>query len=181
MLEQGGWACYCHPYNISWTLLSSLFRQSQHPSSQISPWLSRWPFPGISSKLIYRQVQSVACHCLYSKLNMNWSLILHVARDDDYPASCKCYQQVLSSLVDQSIRCHHSRTFWSNIFQSFKYFLDYSYLKAHSSFSIAVPLEVTSIERRNSLKSINPFLSASKVLKTWSQNSLVFPFGKHLL
>ena len=54
------------------------------------------------------------------------------------------------------------------------------YLKAQFSFSSGVPLEVTSIARRNSLKSTKPFLSLSKVLKTWSQNCPALPAGKHL-
>ena len=56
-----------------------------------------------------------------------------------------------------------------------------SYLNAHLSFSSAVPALVTSIAKRNSLKSINPFLSVSKVLKTWSQNCSAFPLGKNIL
>ena len=56
-----------------------------------------------------------------------------------------------------------------------------SYLKAQLSFSSGHPLDVTSMARRNSLKSMNPFLSVSKVRKTWSQNSLALPVGKHLL
>ena len=55
-----------------------------------------------------------------------------------------------------------------------------SYLKAQFSFSSGFPDEVTSIANKNSLKSINPFLSVSKVRKTWSQKSLAFPVGKHL-
>ena len=54
------------------------------------------------------------------------------------------------------------------------------YLKAQFSFSSGVPLDVTSIARRNSLKSTKPFLSLSKVLKTWSQNCPALPAGKHL-
>ena len=53
------------------------------------------------------------------------------------------------------------------------------YLKAQFSFSSGLPLEVTSIARRNSLKSTKPFLSLSKVLNTWSQNSPALPAGKH--
>ena len=41
-----------------------------------------------------------------------------------------------------------------------------SYLKAQFSFSSGFPDEVTSIANKNSLKSINPFLSVSKVRKT---------------
>ena len=70
-----------------------------------------------------------------------------------------------------------------------------NYLKAQFNFSSGHPLLVTSIARRNSLKSMEPFLSVSNVLKasfktcgwscknihlnTWSQNSAAFPWGKH--
>ena len=40
------------------------------------------------------------------------------------------------------------------------------YLKAQFSFCSGDPAEVTSIARRNSLKSMNPLLSLSNVLKT---------------
>ena len=58
---------------------------------------------------------------------------------------------------------------------------NYSHLKAHCSFSSGVPVLVTSIANKNSLKSTKPFLSMSKVLKTWSQNSFTFPPGKHFV
>ena len=35
--------------------------------------------------------------------------------------------------------------------------------------------------KRNSLKSMKPFLSVSKVRKTWSQNCSAFPEGKNIL
>ena len=56
-----------------------------------------------------------------------------------------------------------------------------SYLKAHFSFSSGVPALVTSMAKRNSLKSMKPFLSVSKVRKTWSQNCSAFPEGKNIL
>ena len=56
-----------------------------------------------------------------------------------------------------------------------------SYLNAQPNFSSAVPLEVMSIARRNSLKSMYPLPSVSKVRKMWSQKSLAFPLGKHWL
>ena len=55
------------------------------------------------------------------------------------------------------------------------------HLKAQFSFSSGLPDEVTSMARRNSVKSMYPFLSTSNVRKTWSQNSPAFPVGKHLL
>ena len=41
-----------------------------------------------------------------------------------------------------------------------------TYLKAQLSFSSGFPEDVTSMASRNSLKSMNPFLSVSKVRKT---------------
>ena len=54
-------------------------------------------------------------------------------------------------------------------------------LNAHFSFSSGVPAEVTSMASKNSLKSMKPFLSVSKVRKTWSQNCSAFPDGKKSL
>ena len=54
-------------------------------------------------------------------------------------------------------------------------------LKAHKSFSLGVPAEVTSMAIRNSLKSIVPLLSASKVRKTFWQNFSASPDGKNIL
>ena len=59
-----------------------------------------------------------------------------------------------------------------------KYF---PYLKAHNNFSLGVPADVTSMAIRNSLKSIVPDLSASKVLKTFWQNFSASPEGKNIL
>ena len=55
------------------------------------------------------------------------------------------------------------------------------HLKAHKSFSLGVPAEVTSIAIRNSLKSIVPLLSASNVRKTFWQNFSASPDGKNIL
>ena len=57
----------------------------------------------------------------------------------------------------------------------------FCYLKAHNNFSLGVPAEVTSMAIRNSLKSIVPDLSASKVLKTFWQNFSASPDGKNIL
>ena len=54
-------------------------------------------------------------------------------------------------------------------------------LKAHKSFSLGVPADVTSMAIRNSLKSIVPLLSASKVRKTFWQNFSASPDGKNIL
>ena len=55
------------------------------------------------------------------------------------------------------------------------------YLNAQFNFSSGDPLDVTLIARRNSLKSMYPLPSVSKVRKMWSQKSLAFPLGKHWL
>ena len=89
------------------------------------------------------------------------------------------------SLPNFMIICICIKLFWDPINQ----FYDISntdiqnivHLKAQLSFSSKIPSEVTSIAKRNSLKSTNPFLSLSNVLKTCSQNSSAFPEGKHLL
>ena len=54
-------------------------------------------------------------------------------------------------------------------------------LKAHKSFSLGVPAEVTSMAMRNSLKSIVPLLSASNVRNTFWQNFSASPDGKNIL
>ena len=54
-----------------------------------------------------------------------------------------------------------------------------SNLKAHISFSLGDPEDVTSMAIMNSVKSIDPFLSASKFRNTFSANMLASFAGKN--
>uniref|UniRef100_A0A915HW33 Uncharacterized protein n=1 Tax=Romanomermis culicivorax TaxID=13658 RepID=A0A915HW33_ROMCU len=57
-----------------------------------------------------------------------------------------------------------------------------SYIRnAHSSFFSGVPLDVTFMAKRNSLKSMQPELSVSNVRKTCSQKPSAEPDGKKSL
>ena len=54
-------------------------------------------------------------------------------------------------------------------------------MKAHLSFSSGAPVEVTSMATRNSLKSMVPLWSVSKVRKTWSIKYSALPQGNDFL
>ena len=58
-------------------------------------------------------------------------------------------------------------------------FVSISNLKAHISFSLGDPEDVTSMAIMNSVKSIDPFLSASKFRNTFSANMLASFAGKN--
>ena len=121
-------------------------------------------------------------HHHHHHLVIDWFIIIRpVCR----PSSCKWRLQSWSSLEVQSPRSHPHHTSWLTDMKyatsSFRFSLKlrngrYSdwfhssrclhHLNAHCSFSFGLPPEVTSIAKRNSLKSMKLFLSLSKVLTT---------------
>ena len=170
IVEWGDWWASYPPDNTSQTLSSPPCRHCWCPSSWRCCQTSAAPSP---------------CSCRWPPAPV--------------PSLHRLSEQFLTSPPAQSSRYHQRHTFWrryegkivmllyqGKLFASFDLkIVDDSfskpYLKAQFSFCSGDPAEVTSIARRNSLKSMNPLLSLSNVLKTWEQKSSAFPANHQLM